>query len=175
MKYLVLSCSLKPDSKSRVLARTALGHLQDAGVDAELLDLADWHLPHCDGDRCYDDPAVKRLRSIVTPARGIIVAAPVYNFDLSSSAKNVIELTGSDGWEGKVVGFACAAGGQRSYMSMMGLANSLMLDFRSVIVPRFAYARRGDVEGGRIVSERVAERLELLASELLRFTEALSG
>ena len=38
---------------------------------------------------------------------------------------------------GKPVGFVCAAGGRSSYMAVLGLANSLMLDFRCLIVPRF--------------------------------------
>jgi FMN reductase len=37
----------------------------------------------------------------------------------------------------KVVGFLCAAGGKSSYMSVMRLANSLMLDFRCLIIPHF--------------------------------------
>ena len=51
----------------------------------------------------------------------------------------MIELTGSS-WEDKIVGFLCAAGGTTSYMSVMAYANSLMLDFRCVIIPRFVYA-----------------------------------
>ena len=69
----------------------------------------------------------------------MIVAAPVYNYDVSASAKNMIELTGN-AWEDKMVGFLCAAGGMSSYMSVMAYANSLMLDFRCVIIPRFVYA-----------------------------------
>ncbi len=55
----------------------------------------------------------------------------------------MIELAGS-AWEDKIVGFLCAAGGMSSYMSVMAYANSLMLDFRCVIIPRFVYAT-GDI------------------------------
>ena len=68
-----------------------------------------------------------------------MIATPIYNYNVSSSAKNLVELTGK-AWTDKVVGFLCAAGGRGSYMGCMGLANSLMLDFRSLILPRFVYA-----------------------------------
>ena len=84
-------------------------------------------------------PSAKKLSTAVEEADGVIVAAPVYNYDVSASAKNMIELTGS-AWEDKIVGFLCAAGGMSSYMSVMAYANSLMLDFRCVVIPRFVFA-----------------------------------
>jgi FMN reductase len=46
-----------------------------------------------------------------------------------------------------------------SYMSIMMLANSLMLDFRSVIVPRFVYATGAAFSGEKIVDQKVLERV----------------
>jgi len=105
---------------------------------------------------------------------GVIVAAPVYNYDVSASAKNMIELTGS-AWEDKIVGFLCAAGGMSSYMSVMAYANSLMLDFRCVIIPRFAYATGEMFDDDRITDPKIIQRVEQVAAELVRFTEALRG
>lgn len=173
MDYMVISCSLNPASRSRALAQSALEHLQAAGVDAELIDLSDHELPQCDGDACYDEPAARDLKTRLVPARGILIAAPVYNYDLSAAAKNLVELTGRDAWTGKVVGFLCAAGGHGSYMSVMGLANSLMLDFRTVIIPRFVYARKGQVEASEILDPVIEQRVKELSDELVRFTEAL--
>ena len=102
----------------------------------------------CDGDSAYSDPEVEKTRSRIESAAGILIAAPVYNFYLNAAVKNLIELTGS-AWEDKVVGFLNAAGGYSSYMSVMSIANSLMLDFRCVIVPRFVYAVRIRFSGWR--------------------------
>ena len=87
------------------------------------------------------------------------MAAPVYNYDVSASAKNMIELTGS-AWEDKIVGFLCAAGGMSSYMSVMAYANSLMLDFRCVVIPRFVFATGDafDDEGRDRLENRGAHR-----------------
>jgi len=102
------------------------------------------------------------------------VAAPVYNYDVAASAKNMIELTGK-AWQDKVVGFLCAAGGMSSYMSVMAYANSLMLDFRSVIIPRFVYATSDSFDGNQINDHKLVGRIEQVADELIRFTGALRG
>ncbi|MDQ6622200.1 MAG: NAD(P)H-dependent oxidoreductase, partial [Verrucomicrobiota bacterium] len=114
----------------------------------------------------------RKLNHAVTAADGIIVAAPVYNYDVSASAKNMIELTGK-AWQSKVVGFLCAAGGMSSYMSVMAYANSLMLDFRTVIIPRFVYATGSAFDGDQPADAKVVERIEQVAEDLVRFTKAL--
>ncbi|RZD30944.1 MAG: flavoprotein, partial [Methanobacteriota archaeon] len=116
------------------MAEALRTELEGAGHEVEYLDLREAGLPLCDGDECYDEPATKSLRASVAAADGIIFTTPVYNFQASASAKNIVELGGSM-FEGKVVGFLCAAGGRNSYMSVMSLANSLMLDFRCHILP----------------------------------------
>ncbi len=86
----------------------------------------------------------------------------------------MIELTGS-AWEEKVVGFLCAAGGMSSYMSVMAYANSLMLDFRSIIIPRFVYATGNAFGDDAIADPKIKTRIEQVAAELIRFTQALRG
>ena len=152
----------------------AFGYLQKAGVKCDWLDLNELDLPLCDADACYAEPAAQKLSAAIEAADGLIVAAPVYNYDVSAAAKNMIELTGK-AWEDKVVGFLCAAGGMSSYMSVMAYANSLMLDFRCVIVPRFVFAT-GEVFGDdRVTDAKIIRRIEQVVTELIRFTEALRG
>lgn len=173
-KYLVVSASGNPGSNSRRMGRVAFAALQKVEADCQWLDLREINLPLCDADKCYADPGAQKLTKAIQAADGIIVAAPVYNFDVSASAKNMIELTGS-AWEAKIVGFLCAAGGMSSYMSVMSYANSLMLDFRCVIIPRFVYATESAFEGDTVKDAKIAERIEQVVAELVRFTKALRG
>ena len=62
-----------------------------------------------------------------------------------------------------------------SYMSVMAFANSLMLDFRTMIIPRFVYATGRSFEGDDLKDKEVAERIGELAAELIKFTKALRG
>ncbi|MBV9490247.1 MAG: NAD(P)H-dependent oxidoreductase, partial [Verrucomicrobia bacterium] len=109
-EYLVVSGSLKSRSRSRILAGCLLDFYRAKAQEAEILDLREVSLPFCDGGAAYADPETIRCNQLVAAARVIIVAAPIYNYDVSATVKNLIELTG-DAWQNKVVGFLLAAGG----------------------------------------------------------------
>ncbi len=169
---LVISSSLHPDSRSRILARACVDRLSSLGESSQLFDLAISPLPLCDGATAYGDPNVQALAKLIEQADAILLASPVYNYDVNSAAKNAVELTGR-AWTGKVVGLMLAAGGQGSYMSGMGLANSLMLDFRCIIVPRFIYTTGEAFEGDRLADDTTQERVERLVEETLQLARAL--
>jgi len=171
-KHLVISTSGNPDSNSRRMGRVAFAHLRKRKVAADWIDIREMELPLCDGDKCYGMPGSRKLRTSVEHADGILIAAPVYNYDVAAATKNMIEITGS-AWEDKIVGFLCAAGGTGSYMSVMAYANSLMLDFRCVIIPRFAFATSDAFNGEHISDKKIDERIKQVADELVRFTKAL--
>ena len=172
MRYLVLSCSLNPNSRSRILARMVHQHLAARPGGAALVDLQDYKLPFSDAGACYGHPQVAELTPRVREAQGIIVATAIYNYDVNAATKNFLELTG-EAWDGKVVGFICAAGGHASYMSIMPFANSLMLDYRCHIIPRFVYAAPSHIDESTFGDEALNRRIEELAAETQRVTEAL--
>lgn len=172
MPLAIISSSLHPESNSRVLAREAHRFLAAAGHEATFTDLRDLALPACDGAAAYRQEATARARALVAGADGLLLATPIYNYDANAALKNLVELTGK-AWEDKVVAFACAAGGGASYMGIMALANSLMLDFRCVVVPRFVYATEADFAGEAILNPEVARRTQEVAAALARVTAAL--
>ena len=140
---LIISTSLRAGSLSRAMAAQLAVEYAALGVKFEDVDLREFPLPLCDGESAYSDANVGKLTERIKAAGPIVIATPVYNYDVNAAVKNLVELTGSDAWEDKVVGFLCAAGGTASYMAVMALANSLMLDFRCLIIPRFVFAVSG--------------------------------
>ena len=174
MKILVFSCSLNPDSSSYALAKQVVNDLAAAGpgVETTLIDLREHTMPLCDGQTCTNR-SVAELTDLVQSADAILLAAPIYNYDVNAAAKNLVEHTGS-AWENKVVGFLAAAGGHGSYMSLMPLANSLMLDFRCLVIPRFVYATGSDFTGDRVTSPKILTRIAQLATETVRLARALA-
>ena len=175
MKIIILSCSLNEDSKSRALARKLLEHWESAGSGtAEMVDLRDCDLPLCDGGAAYGHPVVQELGQSLAEADAVVLAVPIYNFDMNSAAKNAIELAGRQ-LEDKVAGFLCSAGGQKSYMSVMAVANSLMLDFRTIILPRFVYATGEDFEGDGSPSPDIEARVEQFGDEFLKLATAVTA
>jgi NAD(P)H-dependent FMN reductase len=170
---LLLSASLHPNSRSRILATECENLLIEKGRAATVFDLSMTPLPLCDGATAYGHEDVQRLAGLVAEADAILVASPIYNYDVNAAAKNAIELTGKN-WTGKIVGLMLAAGGQGSFMAPMGLANSLMLDFRCLIVPRFVYATGDAFENDQISDEIVQMRVAQLVEDTLRLADALS-
>ena len=170
MNLLIISASLNPASKSRLLADAASTALTAKGIIHEDLDLRDFPLPICDGAAAYGDPQVTKVSEILGRADGIIVASPIYNYDLNAAFKNLVELTGKGAWENKTVAFLNAAGGASSYMAVMAAAGSLMLDFRCVIVPRFVYATPQDFKDDEIANPKILERVAACALESAKLT-----
>ena len=155
-----------------MLAEAAVAALRRRSASAGLLDLQEWDLPLCDGGDCYDHPSVAPLTGRIQAADAVLVASPIYNYDVNAAAKNLVELTGS-AWSDKPVGFLCTAGGRRSYMAPIGLANSLMFDFRSLVVPRFVYAVKEDFDESGAVTDPLRERVEQLAAAAVDLARAL--
>jgi hypothetical protein len=59
-------------------------------------------------------------------------------------------------------------------MSVMSLANSLILDFRGYIIPKFVYATKPDFDDGKITNLDIKEKIEELGAELVRVSKALN-
>ena len=60
-------------------------------------------------------------------------------------------------------------------MSPLGMMNSLMLDFRCIVLPRFVYLSRGSYTDEGLPNEASAERIEELSAEMLRVSKALKN
>ena len=167
--HLIISCSMNKLSKSRMMAR----HAYDLySRDAKFLDLQDFELPICDGNTCYEDLAVKKLKEIISNAKSIILASPIYNYDFNAAAKNLIELTGRS-WNEKIVGFLSSAGGMNSFMSPISFANIMMIDFRCIIIPRYVYADKKCFSENDEINNEIKERIEKLVEKSIFLTNSL--
>ena len=166
--HLVISCSLSKNSKSRMMAKY-VSTLYSKNIN--FIDLKDMEIPFCDGDKCYDNSIVKELKETISNAETIIIASPVYNYDLNAAAKNLIELTGR-AWTDKIVGFILAAGGKGSYMSPLSFMNSLMVDFRCLIIPRFVYAE-GSLFDNSNMKEELKDRLDELVNKSIALSKSI--
>lgn len=161
----IVATSLAADSRSQLLAQEALKKLQAQKVRTTLVDLRQHPLPFTGSGAAWGDPAVGKMKALALTMTHFLFAVPIYNYDVNSTAKNFVELMGSEVLENKTVGFLCSAGGQGSFMSPMSFANSLMLDFRCWIVPRFLYVT-ADFEPGALPA-KLDERLDGLLRDLL--------
>ncbi len=176
MRQLIVSCSLSPKSHSAIVARQLAEDVAGLGDDVELIDLREVELPFCDAGTCYGNANAIRMKEAVASADAITIATPIYNYGVGGATRNLIALTG-DAWTEKVVGFVCAAGGPGSHMAVMNIANSLMLDFRAFVIPRFVYVTGQAFDESRtsLADAEVLERIKQLAGELHRVGTALAS
>ncbi len=173
MKVLVISASLSEKSKSRSLAKTAF-ELLNKQIETDFIDLRNYPLPFCDGGESFKHPLVKKLKPFITTADAILIATPIYNYDINAALKNMVELTG-DVWEQKLVGFLVAAGGKSSYMSVMKFGNSLMFEYRCLIIPRFVYTTEEDfIPEQNIPIPKIKTRISELCDAVIKYGQALS-
>lgn len=171
MSTLIISTSLNPTSRSFLMAKKAASILEKNEKKVTLVDLKELPLPFCDANQCYEHPNVQKIHPLIQQAAAILIAAPIYNYDVSSVCKNLIEVTGFDNaWNHKVVGMMVAATGDRSYLSPLPFMNSLMIDFRCVVAPRFVYASDKDFKEDKerlILNAELTDRIEQLTVDLV--------
>jgi FMN reductase len=170
---LVVSTALKPGNKTTTAARFIADRLAREGFAIDLVDLATEALPACDGATCYADERVVAMTERVAMADLVAVCFPVYNYQPNSAAKNFVELTNA-AWKDKVVTFVANAGGDRSFLAPLSLANALMVDHRCVIVPQFLYLPPAafDAAGGITLDPLAAEVFELQVAGARRLAAA---
>jgi NAD(P)H-dependent FMN reductase len=172
MHTLIISSSLRKGSRGKKLAEAMALCLQDKNSSFELLDLAEYDLPLCDGEKCYENPLVKVVTEKISRAQSLVFAFPVYNYAASAATKNLIELA-NDALYNKVVGFLVAAGGARSYMASLSLATSLMTEFRCLIVPKFVYVDQSEYHDIHSeIPKQLKERIQELASTISSLSSA---
>jgi FMN reductase len=168
------SRSTNPKGLARSLARTVEGTAFGLGVPSQWLELSAHELPLCAGGESAEHPAAKQLTNTIRLAPAVLVVAPVYNYTFNAATKNLIELTGA-AWADKVVGILCTAGGRSSYMAPLSLANSLMLDFGCLIIPRFVYATADDFDAHRSASPDLQRRVRELVERTAKLAQSLAS
>lgn len=173
MKFAILNTNLTPGGKPATLAETLASLFADAGHAVAPIHLGALDLPACDGHLCYQNAATISLTETLAAVDAILLVSPIYNYDLNAAAKNLIELTGNS-WRGKAVGLVCLAGAHRSYLAPLAFLNSLTMDYRCLVSPRYVYVTRADFENGHELPREgeIHKRLRFLANEMPVLAEA---
>ena len=171
MNLLVISTSLNPESKSATLAGYIYKNLKRTANNIQFLDTRILGLPICAGSSSMDNPSVQKLQAAISEADGVLMGCPIYNYNVGATAKNILELGGRLAWRNKVVGLLFTAGGERSFASVIPFIGSLLLDFQTIIIPKYVYSTQGICEDNNENSD-IADRLDTLTRDLIKYTRA---
>lgn len=111
-RVVAVSGSLRDGSYTKAALRYALDAAETAGVETELIDLAEADLPLYDPDRATAEAGdAESLLATVREADGVILGSPVYHSSYSGGLRSFHDYCGFDEYEETVVGLLVAAGG----------------------------------------------------------------
>ena len=165
--------SLRRGSYTRMALRIALRGAEDAGVEAQLIDLREYQLAFCDGGDDKKLPKdVQRLRDDVQRAQGIILATPEYHGGYSGVLKNALDLMGFDEFQGKMIGLVGVSGGGMGASGPLNGLRSVGRALHAWVVPEQAGVPDvSDVfdESGNCKDKSVEKRLEAVGRQVAKF------
>ena len=167
----VISSSLSPHSRSRVLARYSVAHLTRQGGAARLIDLNEYSLDVF--PRSLNDPVVGSLVAEFQAADGWMLATPIYNWAASSALTNFLHYVLESDRCRPYLPFLLAgsAGGARSALACDGLARTLTTAIAAVQVgaPLVANSREVD-PAADMIYPGFRQRFDRATDALLHFS-----
>ena len=170
----VIVGSLRKDSFNRKLA-DALARLAPADVTLTQLRIGDLPLYNQDDDGTPAD-AVKRLKSEVSAANGLIFVTPEYNRSMPGVLKNALDHAsrpyGQSAWKGKPAGvLGVSVGAAGTAMAQQHLRNVLAyLDVPTLGQPEvFIHAKEGVFNADGTLAESTARFMQGWLAAYLAF------
>jgi FMN reductase len=178
VKIVGLAGSLRSGSYSQMALADVAKRVEALGAEVEILDLRSLNLPFCDGGDAYPDyPDVEKLQQAVLNADGIILVTPEYHGSISGVLKNTLDLMGFEEFSGKVTGLISVLGGQSNSNSLNDMRTILRWIHAWTIPEQVAIGQAWQAfdETGRLVDEKLSDRLDAFAKSLVDNTQKLRG
>jgi NAD(P)H-dependent FMN reductase len=168
-----LSGSLRAISATRMAVQYALKGAEEEGAKVQALNLAAFNLPYwgLETEQGYLK-TVERFRNELRASDGIILGSPEMHSSLSGVLKNALDLTGTEEFEGKMVGLVGVAGGRMGAGEALSHMRTIGRSLHAWVVP--AQVSIGDSaaafnpEGEPAVPE-VGERLKEVGRQVAHF------
>tara|TARA_Y100001934_G_C12087089_1_gene647530 strand:+ start:342 stop:857 length:516 start_codon:yes stop_codon:yes gene_type:complete len=169
MKTLIISSSLSKTSRSYILCKEISKRLSEKDIKIEFVDARNLNLNPCHQQvtDCMKDLILK-----VEATDNIIIGMGVHCYSINDGLKIIL-----DNCFGKAIskffGIACAAGGEKSYLSTQHLTQICMNEWRMIQLPRIVYATKNDFKDERLVNKDVIERLDIFSEEFYKIGSKL--
>lgn len=160
--------SLRDESTTRTALAHALAAAAAEGADAELLDLREYDVPLYGA--AGDDGDVAELTRRVRAADAVLLGSPIYHGTVASPLKAALDHCGFDEFEDTLIGVVVTAGGRFPTSAVLHLRTTARWLRAWVHPTHVGIPNAGDViQGGEVVDEDYADRLETLGAELTRY------
>lgn len=166
--------SLRERSYTRMALEVALRGSREVGAETQLIDLRDYELIFCDGnkDESHYPRDVFRLRADVGRAQGIILGTPEYHGGVSGVLKNALDLMGFNEFEGKMIGLIGVSGGTVGAVDALNSLRNIGRALHAWVIPEQTIVREAwnaFDEAGRPKSEMLERRLMDVGRQVARY------
>ncbi len=169
---------LRSGSYTRMALRIALRGAAELGVKTELVDLADYELPFCDGGDSEPPADVLRLRDTVRPANGLILGTPEYHGGFSGMLKYALDLMGDAETEGKLIGLVGVSAGSLGGINGINALRTVGRSLHAWVIPEQAavpHAREAFRDDGTCSDRQLEERILDVGRQMARFSYLLTS
>lgn len=139
-----------------------------AGVEAELLNLAEQRLGFADGrplDQLGDDSA--RAVGRIAAADGVLLASPVYRGSFTGALKNFLDLVPVDALRGKPVGIVAMGASTHHYLGVDWHLRAVLAWFGALTAPTSVYLESTHFKDGKLTDPHALAGLDALATTVL--------
>ena len=161
MKTLIISSSLSETSKSYILCKEISKRLSSKKIEIEFVDARNLNINpyHKQITDCMKNLSIK-----VEETDNIIIGMGVHCYSINDALKIILDNC-FDKAISKFFGIACAAGGEKSYLSTQHLTQICMNEWRMIQLPRIVYATGKDFQEDRLANKDVMKRLDIFTEE----------
>lgn len=182
-RILAFAGSARRDSLNRKLLAATVRAVEAAGGVVTLLDLNEYELPLYHGDLEEEKGMpenAQRILALMQEHRGLLIASPEYNSQLTPLLKNTIDWLSradDDPFPGKVAAVVSASPGSLGGARSQQHARHLLLHLGCHVVPAqciLPKAHEAFGEDGSLVNARSQKTVETLARQLVELTVRLA-
>lgn len=176
--------TLRANSSTERAMRHVLDTAQRAGARIKLISGAALQLPLYQPDNPQRSEEARSLVAELSLADGIILGSPGYHGSISGVVKNALDYAEDLRTDirpylsGRAVGCVATAGGWPGAVNTLGALREIVHALRGWPTPMGAAINSTETifdEDGRCQVPRVAQMLDIIASEVLSFARSLKG
>ena len=172
LNVLAVVGSLQRNSVTRVVIEQAVCQLKAAGCTVDVLDFQKEPLALYNPDTAHDLPGYAALQARVERADAFLLGTPDYHGSLSGAIKNFFDHFWRE-FAGKL--FATIVASHEKGLTATDQLRTIARQCYAWSLPYgLAFAEDVDVKDGRIVSEALAQRLELMVRDVCVYGELLA-
>ncbi len=186
VKIIALAGSLRANSFNKQLVKIAARGAAEAGVEVQLIDIADYPIPLFSEDLEAEamPAAVNDLKQLFAQSQGILLASPEYNGSISGVLKNILDWLSrpskeadiGNAFQGKVAGILAtspgALGGLRGLSHTRDVLYNLgvLVNPKQIAVPS---AFSAFDEHGKLLDEKLETRVKALGAQVALMAQQL--